>query len=351
MTESGERVRNQITAEAAGWFVANREGLDARERDMFAAWLKTSPVHVEEYLAVSVITRDLRAACEVSQGAVDDLLERARVDDEAPVQRLWPRFSTPSTGGGSRRWPRAAVIMAGFAVVGVSLVIWWGFRPVATETSAPSSAQRFETRHGEQQVYRLPDKSVLYLNSDSTVTVRFNSQERFVVLQAGEAFFVVAHEPGRTFKVATAGAEVRAIGTRFDVRLDQGSTVVTVAEGRVAVGPAKGLPVFVEVGASEQIRVASGEWPPPVATPVDAERTTAWLHRNIAFNHEPLERVTLEFNRYAPKPIEIATPALRKLEITGNFATDDTAAFLAFLRSLEGVRVEETATQIRVSRD
>jgi ferric-dicitrate binding protein FerR (iron transport regulator) len=59
--------------------------------------------------------------------------------------------------------------------------------------------------------------------------------------------------------------------------------------------------------------------------------------------------VAREFNRYTQKPIEIVTPALRNLEISGVFATDDPAAFIAFLRSLEGVQVEVTATRIRVS--
>ena len=68
------------------------------------------------------------------------------------------------------------------------------------------------------------------------------------------------------------------------------------------------------------------------------------------FDHEPLERVAAEYNRYTAKPIEIATPALRDLQISGVFATDDTEAFIAFLRSLKGVRVEVTAAQIRVSR-
>ena len=79
------------------------------------------------------------------------------------------------------------------------------------------------------------------------------------------------------------------------------------------------------------------------------QRTTAWLHRQIAFDHEPLERVAAEFNRYTSKPIEIATPALRNLQISGVFATDDPEAFIAFLRSLKGVRVEVTETRIRVS--
>jgi len=96
--------------------------------------------------------------------------------------------------------------------------------------------------------------------------------------------------------------------------------------------------------------VAEGESPAaPVA--VDAERATSWLHRQIAFDHEPLERVAAEYNRYTSKPIEIATPGLRTLKISGVFATDDTAAFIAFLRTLKGVRVEVTDNRILVSGD
>jgi ferric-dicitrate binding protein FerR (iron transport regulator) len=32
---------------------------------------------------------------------------------------------------------------------------------------------------------------------------------------------------------------------------------------------------------------------------VDAHRSTAWLHRQIMFENEALERVASEFNRYA----------------------------------------------------
>jgi transmembrane sensor len=94
--------------------------------------------------------------------------------------------------------------------------------------------------------------------------------------------------------------------------------------------------------------VSEGEWPATPAS-VDSQRATAWLRREIVFDHEPLEHVAAEYNRYSAKPIEIATPALRNLQISGVFATDDTEAFVAFLRSLKGVRVEVTETRIRVS--
>ncbi len=186
--------------------------------------------------------------------------------------------------------------------------------------------------------------------------------ERLVTLASGEASFEVTHEPKRAFRVFAGSAQVVAVGTRFDVRLEHDTTVVTVVEGRVAVGPSsmsdsRGMnsnesqPTrFVELYADQQLRLTAGEWPPTLVA-VDSQRATAWLHRQISFDHEPLERVAAEYNRYAPKPIEITTPALRTLQISGTFATDDPAEFIAFLRSLKGVRVEVTTTQIRVSRD
>ena len=77
---------------------------------------------------------------------------------------------------------------------------------------------------------------------------------------------------------------------------------------------------------------------------VDVER-----HHDEALAHEGLERVAAEFNRYAAKPVEITTPALRDLQVGGVFSTDDPEEFIAFLRSLKGVRVDVTATEIRVS--
>jgi transmembrane sensor len=191
------------------------------------------------------------------------------------------------------------------------------------------------------------------LNTDSAATIRYGNKERLVVLNSGEADFEVAHDAARPFRVVAGSAQVIDIGTRFDVLLGRDATVVTVVEGRVAVSPSRpeGREPSLQVAADQQITVADGVWPPAKPIAVDVQRATAWLHRQIVFDHTPLAKVAAEFNRYAPKPIEIMTPRLQKLAISGVFTTDDPAAFIAFLRSLDGVRVEETTTQIRVSQD
>jgi len=350
MTSKDEQVRAVIAEQAGEWFVTNDEGpLATEDSAALVAWLKASPAHLGEFLGVSVVARDLREACVDPDSSIDTLIARARAEDETLVRSLWPRVSAAVFP--SRRWLTAAVTLASLAVLSLGLSQLWSVRP-ASQVSMPASvpALHFATRHGQQLVQRLADSSVLHLNTDSSVTVRYSDTERLITLTSGQAVFEVAHEPQRAFRVLAGSAQVVAVGTRFDVRLTPEATLVTVVEGRVAVGLSATSAAIIQVGADQQLRVAAAEWPArPVA--VDAERTTSWLRREIVFDHEPLEQVAAEFNRYAPKPIAITTPALRSLEISGVFATDDPDAFIAFLRSLKGVRVEVTEKEIRVSRE
>ncbi|MGO9804557.1 MAG: FecR family protein [Steroidobacteraceae bacterium] len=362
MISNDGQMRAAIAEQAAEWFVANDEELlDEQQSAALVAWLKASPIHVEEFLRVAGVARDLGAACAHPAHSADALLARARAEDDGPVESRWRRLLAPLTDVPARRWQTATVAVAALGVASVALLLSWNRLPVAP-LPAPEAvaALHYSTHHGEQQTYRLADNSVLHLNTDTDVTIRYSKTERLVLLASGEAAFEVTHEPARAFRVLAGPAQVVDLGTEFDVRREDHSAVVTVVEGRVAVAPASTLGTSgangsqtqpqqpVELGAGQQLSVAEGAWP---ATPVavDAQRTTAWLHRQISFDGQPLERVVAEFNRYAQKPVEIASPALRDLEISGVFSVDDSEAFIAFLRSLDGVQVEVTDTRIRVS--
>jgi len=140
------------------------------------------------------------------------------------------------------------------------LLSLWNAKPIV-QVSAPggTTALHFETRHGEQLSRRLPDNSVLHLNTDSAVSIRFGETERLVTLTSGQADFEVAHDTNRPFRVFAGSAEVVALGTKFDVRLEGDATVVTVVEGRVAVGPSPLL---------KKTRPALGPEPPATICPV-----------------------------------------------------------------------------------
>jgi transmembrane sensor len=339
-----DSVRMSIAQEAAEWFIANREGTpDAVQRSTFAAWLKTSPQHVQEYLGIALLAQDLRAAAD-PELSLEALLARARSAPEAdvtPIGLARVRSARP-THKATWRWVTA--VAATLAAVAVT-ALWW--------LSNRVSLMQFATRHGEQLTQRLADNSVLRLDTDTAVTVRYSRAQRLVEVRQGQVLFEVAHEAGRAFRVLAGSADVVAIGTRFDLRLEHDATLVSVLEGQISVGLAAGQPGAgaghtVIVHAGEQVRVAAGELSTQAA-PAQIQRETAWLRRQIVFEQEPLSRVVAEFNRYGATPIEIDTPALRALVISGSFSADDTESFVAFLRSLDGVRVEVAANRIRVT--
>jgi len=343
MTVRDEEVRALIARQAADWFVAHRDGsLSADARQAFDEWLLASPVHVEEYLGVALIAEALPTAADDPENPLDAILERAGAVDEADVRLLRANISEPHAIPDRRpvlnRWQ--------FAVAAVLAVVICGFFWWNAEHPAP---QRYATGHGEQKTWRLADNSVLRLNTDTAVTVRYRSAERLIEIDRGQAFFEVAHEPTRRFRVVAGATNIVAVGTQFDVYRDRVSTVVTVVEGQVTVASDSTPRRELHVNAGGQVRVIAGTLPDH-ATPVDAQRSTAWLRRQIAFDQEPLAAVAAEFNRYGAVPIEIESRSLNTLVISGVFVADDTETFLAFLRTLDDVTVDTTSTRIRVFR-
>src|ERR1700722_7132017 len=116
MSASEERVRDLITQQAADWFVANRAELSQHERDAFSAWLRASPMHVEEYLAVAVTARLLTPARDLPDNSIDAVVARARAEESGVLQPFWPRTVSPVAQLLSFDWMRAAVSVAPLAV-------------------------------------------------------------------------------------------------------------------------------------------------------------------------------------------------------------------------------------------
>ena len=288
--------------------------------------------------------------------SIESLLEQASADDRSAARRIGPPGLDLWLQRSRRNWLRAAVAGMGLLAVAGFLALWIAHRPVA---QLPDVALQLtlRTAHGQLAERQLADHSVIRLDTDSGVTVRYTADSRVVHLVAGRANFQVAHESRRGFLVLAGVAAVHAVGTNFDVRLEEGATVVTVYEGRVRVGRA-GAPVAaadsamagtIPLSAGQQLRILAGAWP-AIPALVDTGRSGAWLQGQIRFQNEPIEKVAAEFNRYSRRPIRILTPALRGMEISGSFSSGDIDAFVLFLRGLDGVQVHVSDVEITVTR-
>jgi len=334
----------QIYDEAGEWIVRNRDtGLDAQERRKFDAWLRQSPQHVRAYLEISSMWEKLGS----QEFAWDDeeaqLVARARAEDN--VVTLVSSPSRPVSTFARRRGIRWAALAA--AIVLAAAGVWfYDYRNVYT------------TAVGEERSISLSDGSTIQLNARSRLRVEFSDHGRRIELSAGQALFRVAKDTSRPFTVHSGALTVRAIGTQFDVYKRPNGTVVTVVEGRVAVvpdspaGSSDTSPVShakpALLAAGDQLALTSTDQ--PVTRRANVAAATAWTHGNLVFEFSPLAEVVREFNRYNTRPLVIEDPRLASFVVNGVFSSSDPSLLIHFLRAQPDLTVEETDTDVRISR-
>lgn len=94
------------------------------------------------------------------------------------------------------------------------------------------------TKWGERLTITLPDGSEVKLNAGTTITYpeKFLGNERKVIL-SGEAYFKVAKDTTKPFKVVSGNVITEALGTVFFINNYSGndSTLVALTEGKIKV--------------------------------------------------------------------------------------------------------------------
>jgi transmembrane sensor len=357
----------QIYQEACEWLVECRAGdLDAAARGTLDQWLRRSPEHVSAYLEVAAIWNEGSSLDPERKWDLATLIDQAARDpdnvgiwnsptpDDAPLQYL----TRPP------RWRVRAIAASVAAIAIVAATIWM----------AALSPVSYATAIGEQRFIQLGDSSTVELNSYSTIAVHFSRRERDVKLLRGQALFHVAKDATRPFVVASGNTTVRALGTRFDVYLKDGGTIVTVVEGRVAIvtdKPDSDLqpPATTVSATNPTVPPALPSAAPPQATGIllsageqltvtlhsvrktehaNVVGATAWTEHQIVFDGASLSDVAEEFNRYNRKHLVIDGPSRDTFHISGVFSSTDSESLIRFLRDRPGLRIVETATEIRI---
>lgn len=210
----------------------------------------------------------------------------------------------------------------------------------------------YRTALGQTQVVTLADGSVMTLNTDTKVRVRFSDAERLIELDHGEALFDVAHNKLRPFIVAADGASVKAVGTSFTVKkLADQPLAVMVAQGTVELTRVS-LASPVRVSANNVVTV-SDKSVAPKPTKISREevdRAIAWRAGRIAFEGESLSEASAEFARYSDVKIIIDDPSVGREEITGLFASNDPVSFAQAAATSLGLKAEVGNGEVHLTR-
>ncbi|MBX3562701.1 MAG: FecR domain-containing protein [Sphingomonas sp.] len=306
------RTRGRIRREAADWLARLGGGADAREHSAFRQWYEADPRHAEAYERMAAIwsaAGRLRAA------------ETAGPEEKA-------RSGSVGRAPGSAI---AASLVAGIALVALLML---GPRWLPDSGGQP---QVFATAVGDIREIDLPDGSRLVLDSASRVEARFSASQRLLLLHAGRARFIVAHEE-RPFVVRAAGSEVVATGTMFDVSLIQDRLAVVLLEGSVEVRRRDaGTAAVHRLSAGQKLVIA--ERAPPVNVPA-GRGEALWPTRMLEFDDTPLREAVALVNRYSRTQLRLGDERIGNLRVSGAYRAGDVAGFARSLAAAFELRVE-----------
>ena len=157
-------------------------------------------------------------------------------------------------------------------------------------------------RGAEYQVVVLPDGSKVWINSASSLRypTAFTGNERKVELK-GEAYFEVAHNPAKPFRVASRNQTVEVLGTHFNINAydDEPAIKTTLLEGKVKVTAANNEVRFLQPG--QQSALSTGAF---TVSAVETDEAVAWKNGQFMFENDNIQYIMRTLSRWYDVDVE-----------------------------------------------
>jgi transmembrane sensor len=245
-----------------------------------------------------------------------------------------------------RRWrPALAAAAAVVLLLGGALL---ARRLLSTRAGAPGAAvamaRTYRTGTGQRDSLQLADGTRVLLGPGSSIRVGADFPARRELFLAGEAYFDVVHDAAHPLSVHAGPAIVQDVGTRFDVRADEGERVhVVVASGAVRLAPATvradAAAGGVMLYAGDAGTLAAGGQT-VVSRAEDVLAVLAWTRGELVFRGAALAEVGAALRRWYGVQLRVADPALAGRHLTMNFAGEPRDRVLETIALALGARLQ-----------
>lgn len=164
------------------------------------------------------------------------------------------------------------------------------------------------------------DGTRVHLNYNTTLKYppHFGTTTRTVYLD-GEAYFQVAKDSKRPFRVITANGVVKQYGTTFNVNTHvPGITKVVLVKGSVSVLPNQGGEYKIKPG---ELAVLQADTQDVQISVVDIEPYIAWNSGRFVFDNCSLESLMNVISRWYNKDIVFESEDTKKIRFTGDIGS------------------------------
>lgn len=200
---------------------------------------------------------------------------------------------------------------------------------------------------GQRASVVLPDGTKVWLNSGSklTYTNKYGNEERKVSL-SGEGYFEVAKDLEHRFLVETAGLEVEALGTVFNVKAynDENEVTSTLFEGKIRNSDAYGNSVLLSPGQSVVYNKA--EQAMEIREDESLLYASAWRDNSMAFDNATLEEVVKNIERIYNIDIIIESEEIRQTRFSGILKNNSLSNILEIISLTAPIRYEVQGSQV-----
>jgi transmembrane sensor len=220
----------------------------------------------------------------------------------------------------------------------------------------PKIPNEILTKKGSKSNIKLPDGSKVWLNADSklTFTENFGKANREVTL-IGEAFFDVAHDEKKPFIIHTGKADIKVLGTAFNVRnypTDK-TTETTLIRGKIEVTlfdrpdekiillPKEKLLLSNEnnfipekkSNTNNEISKTIHKVVVTSATYKDSLQVeTSWVNDKLVFVNQPFEKITQDLERKFAFNFLFKTNSSKQFKYTGVFENESIYEILKIIK-------------------
>lgn len=275
---------------AATWYVhLSATPPTEAERQAWQHWIDQHPSHAQAWTRVEQLQRQL-----------GDLPQDIALPTLAGVQAR-----------------RRAVLKTLTLLLGAGTMGW-----IAQETISPQVwLAEYRTAKGQRRQLSLSDGSQLNLNTDSALDLIFDQQRRLVRLYHGEVLIETASDSThRPFMLETSEGQVRALGTRFSVRTENGRSRVSVLHYAVEVSLSQQPDSLLRLQTGQQLDFSAHQFGQLVALTAGAD---AWMRGMLSVIDWRLDDFIAELSRYRLGYLR-CSPEVAELRLSGAFNIDNT---------------------------
>jgi len=239
----------------------------------------------------------------------------------------------------------AAILLVAFGLGWSSQFISLRPNNQVTETTM----QEIFVPKGQVNQIFLADGTRIWINSETRLTLPsvFATNERVVKLN-GEAFFEVAKDKNRPFKVEVKGQQIKVFGTSFNVRAYDNSNKIetTLETGSIQLNVGNQT-TMLKPGEQSLFNKTEKQL---VISKVDASTFSSWKDGRFEFQNEDLVEVFKVVERWYDVDISYDESTFRGMHFSGVIKRNkDANHFLEILNLSVPIRYEINADKIKIT--